>query len=190
MAFDDMNDIEPGVEEAGPPPAESNNRSFLIVAGILASIMLLSLLVLAVFAFTRIVPLQRQRAAETAQAIAFNSTEVARSVGSTAIAKAWTATFTPTQLATATPEAPTATPVVVLQSTNTPTSGPDPRTATVAALLTQAAAAQTSVPTAVITPSELPQGGFADDVGVPGLLGLALLLVGVIFVTRRLRFAN
>jgi hypothetical protein len=190
MAFDNLNDIEPGLEEAEPPPAETSNRSFLIVAGILGAIMLMSLLVLAVFAFTRVVPLQRQRAAETAQAIAFHSTEVARSVGATSIAKAWTATFTPTEPATATPLPPTNTPVVVVQATSTATSGPDPRTATVAALLTQAAAAQTSVPTAVITPSELPQGGFADEVGVPGLLGLALLLVGVIFVTRRLRLAH
>jgi hypothetical protein len=187
MAFDNMNDLEPGFEEAGPPPAETSNRTFLIVAGILGGIMLISLLVLAVFAFTRVVPLQRQRAAETAQAVAFNNTQAAIVSGATAEAKAWTATFTPTEPATATPVPPTFTPVVVLQPTSTPTSGPDPRTATVAALLTQAAAAQTAVPTAAITPSELPESGFFDGAGMSGLLGLALLLIGVIFITRHLR---
>jgi hypothetical protein len=190
MAFDNMNDFEPGLEEAGPPPADTSNRTFLIVAGILGAIMLVALLVLAVFAFTRVVPLQRQKAAETAQAIAFNSTQAAMSSGATAEAKAWTATFTPTEPATATPLPPTATPVVVIQPTSTPTSsGIDPRTATVAALLTQAAAAQTSVPTPAETPTELPESGFIDGVGMSGLLGLALLLVGIIFATRRLRMS-
>jgi LPXTG-motif cell wall-anchored protein len=64
------------------------------------------------------------------------------------------------------------------------TATTDPRTATVAALLTQAAEAQQTVtPTA----SGLPQTGFAEDVGVPGLVGLSLALIVVIFLARRLR---
>jgi LPXTG-motif cell wall-anchored protein len=57
----------------------------------------------------------------------------------------------------------------------------------VAALLTQAAAAQkTVIPTSTL----LPKSGFADEVGAPSLLGLAVLLVVVIFLARRLRTAH
>jgi LPXTG-motif cell wall-anchored protein len=36
----------------------------------------------------------------------------------------------------------------------------------------------------------LPTTGFADEVGLPGLLGLAALLIIVIVITRRLRFST
>jgi cytoskeleton protein RodZ len=188
MAFEDMNDIEPVVEEAGPPPEESNNRAFLIVAGILGAITLIALLCLAAFAFFRLPAVQAQRATDVARE-RIQSTEAALAVQLTAQAQVWTPTFTATQPATPTPEPPTPTPVVAQPVSPTPTIGPDPRTATVAALLTQAAAAQTTVPTG-ITPTILPQGGFADDVGAPGLLALAVLLVGVIFLARRMRTAH
>ncbi len=71
--------------------------------------------------------------------------------------------------------APTNTPVL-----NEPTE--DPRTATVAALLTMQAAG-TTTPTA----TALPDTGFADDVGIPGLFGLAGALLLVIILARRLR---
>jgi cytoskeletal protein RodZ len=189
MAFEDMNDIEPAVEEAGPPPEESSNRPFLIVAGVLAGVLVLSLLCLAAYAFFRVPMLQTQRATEEAEIILQNELmEV--SVRQTADAKEIQAappTATPTLKPTDTPVPPTATRVVAQAATRTPTTGPDPRTATVAALLTQAAAAQTATPQATAT--ELPQSGFADDVGAPGLLALAALLVGVIFAARRLRTA-
>jgi LPXTG-motif cell wall-anchored protein len=98
----------------------------------------------------------------------------------------------------------TPTPVVVF-ATETPTPGGDgigagadlnARTATVSALLTLAAgggttpnATQASQTAAAKTPTALPTTGFADDVGLPGLLGVALLLVTVIVLTRRLRTA-
>lgn len=44
--------------------------------------------------------------------------------------------------------------------------------------------------TLTTTPSALPTSGFADDVGLPGLFMMALLLVGVIFLARRLRSAS
>jgi LPXTG-motif cell wall-anchored protein len=62
----------------------------------------------------------------------------------------------------------------------------DPRTATVSALLTQAASTAT---TRTPTVTALPVTGFAEDVGVPGLVGLALVLIVVIFLARRLRTA-
>ena len=93
----------------------------------------------------------------------------------------------------------------------------DARTATVAALLTQAAAGKTGTvvgtvgagagagtPAAVLTSAAgtstalgtpastatgLPQSGFADEVGLPGLLGLAAALIVVIVLARRLRLS-
>lgn len=58
------------------------------------------------------------------------------------------------------------------------------RTATVAALLTAAAESQD---TPEATATELPDTGFVDEVGLPVLGGLALLLLGVIILVRRLR---
>lgn len=79
------------------------------------------------------------------------------------------------------------TPTPVLAA---PTQGTTPtadRTATVAFLLTEAAVGKLTVtPTA----SGLPDTGFADDVGVPSLVGLALVLIVVIFLARRLRTAS
>ena len=53
----------------------------------------------------------------------------------------------------------------------------------IAAEETALAAKFTSTPTA----SALPDTGFAEDVGVPVMVGLALVLVVVIFLARRLR---
>jgi LPXTG-motif cell wall-anchored protein len=58
------------------------------------------------------------------------------------------------------------------------------RTATVSALLTAAAESQV---TPEATATELPDTGFVDDLGLPVLGGLALLLVAVIILVRRLR---
>jgi len=79
---------------------------------------------------------------------------------------------------------------VVAQPTNTPepqTGGElDPRTATVSALLTQAAVARLTT-TGLPTSTALPATGFMDEMGVPGLLGMTILLVVVIFLVRRMR---
>jgi LPXTG-motif cell wall-anchored protein len=40
------------------------------------------------------------------------------------------------------------------------------------------------------TATGLPDTGFADDVGIPGLLGLALVLIVVVFLARRFRMAG
>jgi hypothetical protein len=55
----------------------------------------------------------------------------------------------------------------------------------VAFLLTLAAQTQTVTPTT----TALPDTGFADDFGVPGLLAMAFVLVAVIFLVRRMRTA-
>jgi hypothetical protein len=62
----------------------------------------------------------------------------------------------------------------------------DPQTATVAAANTQAAQAQLTI-TALPTSTLLPDTGFFDDAGAPGLFIMAIALVVVILLARRLR---
>jgi len=186
MAFENS-DVEPEVEEAGPPPEESNNRTFLIVAGILGGIMLLTLICIVAFALLRPLITGGGNQATQAAEINLQNTEIARGVTQTAVSRL----IRPTSTATTRPTdtiAPTNTRVVA-EATATQASGSAARTATVAALLTQAAtAAQTMTPEP--TSTRLPTSGFADDVGAPGLLAMAVLLVGVIFLARRLRTAH
>lgn len=98
-----------------------------------------------------------------------------------------------TALASALPsETPTPSPTpVVAIPTDTPSSGtPDPSTATIAAALTHAAAITQTVvltSTGIPEPAALPNSGFADEVGLPLLAGLTLVLLAVIFFARRLR---
>lgn len=191
MTFENTDtEFEAGPEEAGPPPEESSNRPFLIVAGILGGIMLLSLLCIVAFALARPMITGGNNRQTQAAEINLQNTSVAQGVSMTAVALQWTATASPTPFPTATDTpAPTNTLVVAQQVTNTPLPTTDPRTATVAALLTQAAQAQVTQ-TVAPTPTGLPTTGFADDVGAPGLLAMAVLLVGVIFLSRRLRTAS
>jgi hypothetical protein len=66
--------------------------------------------------------------------------------------------------------------------TSSPTSAP--ATVTVAAAFTQlAVSTQTIIPTS----TALPNTGFADEFGAPGLMLIAVALVAVIFLVRRLR---
>lgn len=75
-------------------------------------------------------------------------------------------------------------------ASKTPTVGTvDPRTATVAVLMTQAAEARLTA-TYFGTAGILPNTGFADEVGLPGLISLSLVLIVVIFLVRRLRMSN
>lgn len=187
MDFED-NDMDNEVDVNGtPPPEEAGNRTFLLVAGVLGAIMLLTLVALALYAFVFAPQRREQRATQVAEINAQN-TQIARAAEQTAQALQFTDTPTATLIPTDTPTA-TASPtaVVVVPTEVRDTATPDPRTATVAALLTQAAGAQQTVtPTA----SGLPQTGFAEDVGVPGLVGLTLVLVVVIFLARRLRMSG
>jgi len=61
---------------------------------------------------------------------------------------------------------------------------PAAATATVGAALTLAAAAQLTI---VPTTTALPNTGFIDDLGVPGLVVMALAFMIVILLARRLR---
>ena len=64
------------------------------------------------------------------------------------------------------------------------------RTATITVLLTQVAAGETGSGTQVanaLTPTALPETGFMDEVGLPVLMVMAVLLIFIIFMARRLR---
>ena len=192
----DLNDnnFEDFEEEKPTPPEDSGkpggNRNFIIAIGVLGGISLLILIVLIIVGLV-IVPAQRKASKEQAALINAHNTATSQAATQIAAVKAM-ATATPTNTAI-----PSATPVVAI-ATMTPTWTPgtpvvaqdlSARTQTVAALLTQAAGGNG---TATATPyaTALPTTGFADEVGLPVMLGLALLLVVVIFVVRRLRFSS
>ena len=160
-----------------PPPEESSNRTFLIAAGILGGIVLLSIACLAGYALL-ILPSQKASQQQAATAQAAQNLQVAQALTATS-----QALILPT--ATVTPP-PTQTPVIAQATATTvlSTDTPDPATATVAAALTQAAQAQlTHVPTS----TALPGTGLADQYGAPGLVVMGMALIGVIFLARRLR---
>jgi hypothetical protein len=188
MAFTDMNDVEQELGEE-KPPERNGNRTFLIIAGALGGIMVLALLCIAGLALFRYLP--SQRAGQNANATnAAQATAIAFAASQTAIAPTATATKRPTLIPTNT-QAPTNTPVIVLAPTKTkaPTKSPtiDLALATRNALLTQVVQASVTPPRP--TSTQLPNTGFADELGTPGLIAAAFVLVVIIFLMRRLRTA-
>jgi hypothetical protein len=202
----DMGTSEPEpTEPEQPEGGEGNNRTFLIAAIILGGIVFVSLICMALLAWLWL-PGQNaaKLSAQETNVVAFTQTAFVNQ--QTQEAAAFTPTLQPTE--TASP-APTETPVVVF-ATSTPSVVPssDPATATVQALQTQLAAAQASTtakavvsgtpgtpgkssrtsgtPEAVVT-SQLARTGFADEVGLPGLFILSIILVAVILLARRMR---
>ncbi|NWF63905.1 MAG: hypothetical protein HXY38_06320 [Chloroflexi bacterium] len=193
MSFPETN-FDDNLSDDGQLPEESNNnRTFLIAAGILGGIILISMACLVgVFLFN-----QNNKAQVESQNAAITQTVQANN---NFINNALTATANAVILPTAT-QPPTATAVVALATATstldpniTPASGtvvaggtPAAATATVGAALTQAAVAQLTI---VPTTTALPNTGFADEVGIPGLLLMALAFIIVILMARRLRFAT
>ena len=188
MAFTDMDEVEQEYEEEATP-AKSSNRNFWIIFGILGGIIILALLCLAGIAL--ILPgrenVNATRAAQLTE-ISYATTQTASAprVTPTNTAVPPTRTRTPPPTPTNTPLVPLVT-LVTLAPTNTATSV-DSAIATRSALLTQAA--EVTAVTALPSSTLLPSTGFADEVGMPGLLVLALVFVVVIFLVRRLRFAG
>jgi hypothetical protein len=168
-------DDETFVEET--PPEEASNRTFLIVAGALGGLILLALLCgVGYILFTRSTNQQTEATAlqqATAQAATIQ-------VGLTATS----AVQALTQTAAVTNTVPPTTTPVIAQATATASPTSNPATATVGAALTQIVA---STQTVIVTSTALPNTGFADEIGAPGLLLMAIALVVVIFLVRRLR---
>lgn len=187
MSFDDNSYENPDEEQL--PEESGNNRTFLIAVGILGGIILLSIAcIVGIFLFSR-----NNQAAQQAQIDAATQTAAA---SSSFINQALTATAAAQVILPTATLPPTSTPVVNVATvtttpdpngTSTPIAGvgtPAAATATVGAALTQAAIAQLTI---VPTTTALPNTGFIDDYGVPGLAIMALAFIIVIMIARRLR---
>ncbi|MDR3575514.1 MAG: LPXTG cell wall anchor domain-containing protein [Anaerolineaceae bacterium] len=199
----DNNQQYQGFEEETPPggPKGSNNRTFLIAVGVIAGLFLLAVIGLVAYLLLFAGP---QNTAQRQQATLISAQNIATSAAATKNAFAALLALTPSATLTPTATLPdTPTPVIV-QPTDTqtplPSDTPAPgaaiaqdlnaRTQTVAALLTQAAGGGVASATPGATPTALPTTGFADEVGLPGLIGLAVVLLAVIFLARRLRMSG
>ncbi len=196
--FDDLEFEEMDSEET-IATSRGSNRTFLVVAGILGGILLIALLAIAGYA---VVILPGRDTGQQTQVAAINATNTAIAEEARLTVIVMRGTLTPTFTTTLPPVTETLTPVPtdipantatpVLAPTNTPEptseGTQDPGTATVAALLTQQAGdgGETPIPTA----TALPDTGFADDFGVPGLLLVAGVLMVVIILSRRLRVSS
>lgn len=90
-----------------------------------------------------------------------------------------------TQAAIGTPVAQAASPTVRATNTTAPTARP---TATKAATARATATLNPSA-TPHQTPTALPETGFAEDIGLPGLFGMAVGLVVLVIAVRRIRFS-
>jgi type II secretory pathway pseudopilin PulG len=191
MAFTDMNDVEQELGEEKPPD-RNGNRNFMIIAGILGGIMVLALLCIAGLALFRYLP--GQRAAQNANATnEAQATAIALAASQTASAPLPTRTLPPTRPAPTNTQVPTNTPVIALGPTKTPVF--DAPMATIYAMRTQNAQSSgtpvspTSQPTSRPTTTALPPTGIAEELGAPGLITIAFVLVVIIFIMRRLRTA-
>ena len=192
--FDDL-EFEDIDSEETIATSRGSNRTFLVVAGILGGILLIALLAIAGYA---VVILPGRDTGQQTQVAAINATNTAVAEEARLTVIVMRGSITPTFTATLPPATETLTPVPtntatpVLAPTNTPeptSEGTvDPATETVAALLTQQAGEgeETPIPTA----TALPDTGFADDFGVPGLLLVAGVLMVVIILSRRLRVSS
>ena len=184
--FEFEDDVE-DFEDEETPEGGSDNRTFWIIAGVIGAVLVLALVCMVLYAMV-FMPQRRDAQSTQAAEINIQNTSVAMAAEMTAQAQAWT--LTPTITNTPAPVTPTASQTPVLAPTDTPAGADaptqDPRTATVSALLTQQAGGLTTTPTT----TQLPDTGFADDVGIPGMIALAAALVVVIFLARRLRTAN
>ncbi len=190
-------------EQQPPEDKSTSNRAFIIGIAALGGVVVLAIVAMIAYVLffkpKTSADLQNQAAQIQAQntAIALIATQTAEFDNKLATQKA-----APTN----TPVLPTATSVVAV-ATETPLSeaertsvaaGSDPaaRTATVSAFQTQAAAAAQgtvfpgSTAFAQATTTALPSTGFADEIGLPALVGAAFALIIIIYLARRLRYSH
>ncbi|HCS40743.1 MAG: LPXTG cell wall anchor domain-containing protein [Anaerolineaceae bacterium] len=171
------------------PPKRRGNRTFLIAIAIVGIIFVIALILLLLVAPKL---LANQRLAQQEQAAQINAANTATAMYATSMAQLAQATKTPTKTVVAAVDgtSPTKTPVVVIQQ-NTPMGAGGSglsasELATVSALQTEMAGRGVSG-TPGATSTALPSTGFADEVGLPMMAGLAIILVAVIVLSRRLR---
>jgi hypothetical protein len=159
------------------PPEETSNRTFLLIAGVLGGLVLLGLLCVAGYIIINMGSARQNGATAVAQGTQQAAT-IQAGLTQRSLLQAQT------QAAAVTNTVPPTNTPVIAQATLTPTATANPATATVGAAFTQiAVSTQTVIPTS----TSLPRTGFAEDVGAPGLMMVAVALIAVIFLVRRLR---
>jgi hypothetical protein len=175
-------DFEVGSAE----PEEKSNRTFVIAAGAVGGLLVVSMICLAAYALWWAPRQQEARNAQATQII-LDNTKMAEQLTATAGALHPTNTKAPTK--TPIPTATMTPTAVVVVASPTPTSAAtiDPGIATAIAQATLAAAQGGG---GSPTPTALPATGFADEVGLPGLVLLGVLLVVVVIVSRQLRLRS
>lgn len=184
---EDPFDRESFQEEISPEPEKKpGNRTFLTVIIVLGGIFLLALVALLIFAPKY---LASQRADQMEQAALINAANTATAMAAINQANQLQTQLAQTAEALVPTTAPTNTPVVAM-ATNTPvvsgTGLSAAEMATVSALQTQMAGQGTLV----ATPTELPDAGFADEYGLPLMVGLTAILVVIILFSRKLRLSS
>lgn len=192
--FEDFSSEEAPTESSPEPSGGGNggNRNFMLAVGIIGAIFVISLIGLGLYIFLG-QPNQTSALRETAAVINANNTATAMSATDSArlnieslTKTAGAPTKTPIPTNTPVIAIPSATPNLTATSMAAALSDPAARTATVAAFQTQVAQGTQTTGTS----TALPQTGFADDIGLPGLLGAAAILLLVIFLARRLRLSQ
>lgn len=196
-----MSDFDYSQFEETPPTPEPKNRSFMVIVGILGAVIVLAIVATAVFALFILPGRNADQAHLAAKLNAQNTAVVMQATSGALTAMVPTNTPLPPPTDTPTPE-PTFTPTATsAPATATPElgtggglTGDAVMTATVSALLTQAAGGKPGAgaveggPTVVST--ALPTTGFADGLGIPGLIGMGVLFVALILVARQARAAR
>jgi hypothetical protein len=178
-----------------PPPEEKNNRTFLIVGGVMGGLVFLTLVCMAVYFLVLAPRIAAQRTSAQATIEAGNAQALLQ-LTQTAQAALFSPTSqtSPLPLATGTkvPNTQVASPTPVI-AVNTPVDTPTNDPATLAALQTQlalqiASTGQAAAGTGTAAAAGgMPTTGFFDEVGLPSMVILALALIVVIFLARRLR---
>jgi ABC-type antimicrobial peptide transport system permease subunit len=176
------------LDEPTPPPAGRSNRTFIIVAGILGGIVFISIVCMAVYALFY---LPQQKTRQSAQQATI---EVQNQLISQAMTQTMIAVGARASQEAATQKAPEKTATTVILSSSTPVLAIATETQVVdpAALTATFVANNTQVALSSLTPtrtptSSMPTSGFADEIGLPGLVVMAIALVAVILLARRLR---
>lgn len=207
----DFQDQDNQFEELGegsgyppPLPPAGGNRPFFIAIGIIGTIFVIALIFLLYTLFSR-GPQQTSQAADQAKTIVAYNTQVAGTATADTVnalmiqatadaaAKAPPPTVIPTPL-TSTPTGVLAIPTAT--RTPSPTLSSESATRTSVALtlgIGGGGAVSTGYPsngTGTPQPTALPTTGFADEIGLPGLLAVAAVLLVVIFLARRVRLAT
>lgn len=203
--IDEVENNEPEVVEE-QPAAAAGNRNFLLALGVLGGIFVLLIIGLAILF------LSRRGAGSEAANIALTNEAISAANAQTAAAATLSAAqmLTPsvTPLPSNTPVPPTATRTSVVAATATSTlaapaaglftvtasatlpGGAGEVTATLPAATLNAALTQTRSVGLTATATRLPNTGFAEDVGLPGMFGIAIGLVILIVLVRRLRLST